>query len=182
VAISVASCTNATQGEPETIDRRDVPFGLTDADAPGVEGTPTPSGVGTSVFLLDADRLVPVARRVDLPTLVQRVRALLDGPSESEIASGVRTALPSGTSLREIRRRGQRATVDLGGEFDRVGGADRAAAIAQLVYTVTEDPLITRVRFEFEGRPIEVPTDDGELTSRAVGRGDYPVGHVYTRG
>ncbi len=184
VVVSVvvaASCARGTQTEPEAIDRRDVPFGLTDASVPDVEGT-TPSGFGASIFLLDPDRLVPVTRRLDEPTPAQRVRALLDGPTEAELTAGDRTAVPSGTTLRGIRLRGHRATINLGGEFDRVSGTDRAAAIAQLVYTVTEDPLVASVRFEFEGRAIEVPADGGELTGRAVGRADYPPGQVYANG
>ncbi len=75
--------------------------------------------------------------------------------------------------LRSITVDGDRATVDLRGALDRAVGADRIDALAQMVYTLTELPPITRVRFELEGEPIEVPTRDGELTSRAVTRADY---------
>ena len=80
---------------------------------------------------------------------------LVRGPTQSERAQGWTTALPPGTELVGVRRRGRTTTAVFGGSFaDRV--ANRAVleqAIEQIVKTVLHsDPQTNRVDIEVTGR------------------------------
>jgi spore germination protein GerM len=66
------------------------------------------------------------------------------------------------------------ATVDLAEAFTLAGQEDQAAAIAQLVYTLTARPGIGRVAFTLDGEVVEVPRGDGTLTTDALTRDDFP--------
>jgi len=54
-----------------------------------------------------------------------------------------------------------------------VVGPDQTFAIAQVVYTATQQPGVTGVSFEIAGQGIQVPTASGVQVSRPVGRADY---------
>ena len=50
---------------------------------------------------------------------------------------------------------------------------DQTLAIAQVVYTVTQQPGVTGVAFAIGGKAIEVPTAAGAQVPGPVGRADY---------
>lgn len=75
--------------------------------------------------------------------------------------------------LIEAETSGGVAVIDLSEGFTDISGSDQLIAIAQLVYTSTGRPGVGQVTFTLEGEPIEIPRDDGSITSGSVTRDDY---------
>ncbi len=65
------------------------------------------------------------------------------------------------------------ATVNFTSDPILVVGPDQTLAIAQVVYTVTQQPGVTGVTFEIAGKAIEVPTAAGAQVPGPVARADY---------
>jgi hypothetical protein len=115
----------------------------------------SPAGAGTEslrseVWFLREGRPVAVPRAA--PAIPGLVRSLLAGPTPRERARGVRTAIPSGTAVRELRVERQIVTVDLAARF--TAGRDEAslrARVGQLVRTLREVPGVRGVRVRIEG-------------------------------
>lgn len=120
--------------------------------------------------------LVPVVRPApdDGAGPEAAIRALLDGPSDAESSArpAVYTAIPEGVQLRELVIEGSVATVDLSGSFEAAteDGLATAMRVAQVVYTVTQDPVVESVRLRI----------DGALVT-SVGPGGYPQDRPFTR-
>jgi peptidoglycan hydrolase-like protein with peptidoglycan-binding domain len=80
------------------------------------------------------------------------IRALLAGPTASELRTGVRTYVPAGTPLRSVSVANGVATVDLGERF--VQGTDAASLLArlsQVVHTLSGPEGATKVRVLIKG-------------------------------
>jgi hypothetical protein len=182
VVAALAGCGTAAQDDPTALPSEDVPFGLLDPST----STPTSTAAereptAVSVFLVGANGLAALPREVPSPpTLQERMDALAEGPTGAERALGVRTALPP---LEEAEQRvvtradDGTALVELTEQFDALSGTAAVTALAQIVYTLTEDARISRVRFLRDGREITVPRAD--LTRAAtVTRADYPLAFV----
>ena len=145
------------------------------------------TGAGTSVvrayFLLDDGAggnaaLIPVLRVVPRTTAVASaaIRQLLLGPSPVERGARprVRTAIPAGTRLLGVRISGGLATVDLSGRFEAGGGsASMFARLAQLTYTVTQFPTVTRVNLRIDGVPVKVFSREGIELGRPLTRAQF---------
>jgi spore germination protein GerM len=101
------------------------------------------------------------------------LEVLFSGPTEAELAAGLRTAISSQTNVRSIRTEGSTAVIDLTTTFVEVGGEEQILALAQIVLTATATPGITDVRFELEGQAVEVPRADGTLSSGPLRATDY---------
>src|SRR5258705_94210 len=65
------------------------------------------------------------------------------------------------------------ATVDLSGEFAGGGSASAKGRLAQVVYTLTQFPAITGVRFKIDGKAVTTFTDAAIDLSGAVDRMTY---------
>lgn len=134
--------------------------------------TPAPATRAT-IYFVQAERVVPVVRdttRGDVHTVLQ---VLLNGPTDTELASGLRTAIRTQSNIRSVRTEGGTAVVDLTTTFVEVGGEEQILALAQLVLTATATPGITNVRFQLEGQAVEVPRADGTLSSGPLTETDY---------
>lgn len=172
-AVLLASCGIPQDDDPRTLPEGDVPFELL---APATTTTTTmPAPLArVQVFLVRGDRLVAVGRGVTGPATVARVvDALLTGPTAAESRLGLRSAISNETKLLGVDASGEVVTVDLSNEFTEVGGQEQLLALAQIVYTLTDLPSISGVRFRLAGQPVEVPRGDGTLTSGALTRSDY---------
>ena len=55
----------------------------------------------------------------------------------------------------------------------QVVGPDQTLAIAQVVFTATQQPGVTGVTFQIAGQPIEVPTANGVQVPGPVDRTSY---------
>jgi len=174
---AVAACGIPTASSPTPIARSDVPYHLLDpaVTTTTAPGTPPAVGVPEQIFLVaPTGHLVAAAREVAVPaSLSQVLGALLAGPTATESASGVQSYL-TGTGIQAtVSEAGGVATVHFSTDPIQVVGPDQTLAIAQVVYTLTQQSGVTGVAFAIGGKPIEVPTAAGAQVAGPVGRADY---------
>ncbi|MGY1708732.1 GerMN domain-containing protein [Geodermatophilus sp. SYSU D00758] len=137
-------------------------------------GVPTVGGASVQLWFVRGARLEPVFRRSAPADLHAALDLLAAGPTPSEAADGLRTALAPQT-LRPAEEGGLVdgvLTLSASRAFTDVAGGDQLLAVAQVVWTVTGFPRVEAVRVVVDGVPLEVPTDGG-LTVEPVDRGDY---------
>src|ERR687897_497756 len=104
-------------------------------------------------WVLGPRALVPTTRsQAKPPTITETLGALVSGTTREEGSLGLRTDIPPGTKLRRVDVQGRVATIALGGNFGQVSDRARIVAFAQLVFTATETPAVSHVRFELAGR------------------------------
>lgn len=140
---------------------------------PTTAGRPGAEEVG--VYFLDEDRLVRQAYPVEgEPSLRQAIGFALDNPAEGS-PSNLRTAVPPGTTLRELSLTDGVATIDLTSEINDVSGPTQKQAFAQLVFTALDFTTVEQVRFQIDGKPVDAPTDDGNLALVDAGNYDPPL-------
>jgi hypothetical protein len=78
---------------------------------------------------------------------------LLTGPSAAEGAAGLRSQIPAGTTLRGLRISAGIATADLSSSFESAASPSAMPLrIGQMVYTLTQFPTVTGVRFSINGQ------------------------------
>jgi hypothetical protein len=135
-----------------------------------------PTLLSLEVWFSRGDGLVPV-RRTQKPTrqvATAAIDALLAGPSSDERASGLDTAVPTGTRLLGIAIRDGVATVDLSSQYQSGAGArSMQTRLGQVVYTLTQFPTVQKVRFRLDGSPVDVFSSAGIVLDHPVGRSDY---------
>ena len=150
---------------------------VSEADLPAdVYGSPRPTpspspqeipAEGT-IFLIKDGRLRP--QTVQLPpvdTLQEALLFALIGARPQ--GRNVTSEIPPRTRLLQIEVDGTVATVNLSSEFEAGSGQSLALRIAQVVYTLTEQPSgILGVSFEIDGVPEPVTEPD-----HPVSRADY---------
>ncbi|WP_324277687.1 GerMN domain-containing protein [Blastococcus brunescens] len=127
-----------------------------------------------NVYLIRGARLTPASRPHPEPGVDASLELLAAGPTRAEVLEqGLRTALPPQSLVPDPSATEDAVlTIAVTRDFTDISGLSQLLAVAQVVWTVTELPEVSRVRLTAEGRPIEVPTDAG-LTDQAVGRDDY---------
>jgi hypothetical protein len=141
------------------------------------EETEPPAGTTTlSVYFLREDRIgvghrqVPETEAVGAAALEQ----LLLGPSEFDVAAGLGSEIPQGTSLNGLTIEDGIATVDLSGEFESGGGSlGMFARLAQIVFTLTQFPTVEGVLLELDGVPVETFSSEGIVLEGPQTRDDY---------
>jgi Sporulation and spore germination len=179
VAVAAAACLallTGCRGPAVTIiPKSELPedvYSLRPLPSPTEGEEPQPVRTGT-VYLVRKGRLIGDSR--ELPSAPTRpealLAALLEGPREGIRA---KTAIPSGARAIDVGVTGNVATVDLSQEFKRgAAGQTLALRVAQVVFTLTEDPNVHSVLFAFEGGPAPVISAGGRVLERPVGRKDY---------
>lgn len=140
---------------------------------PPAAALPAPAGQGVTVFFVRADQLVPAGRTAVRSDLESVLQSLLSGPSEQELAAGLRTAIPGPSDVRLVRIEGATAHVDLASPFVAIGGREQILALAQVVLTATSVAGVTDVRFTLEDQLVDVPRGDGTLSSGPLTTRDY---------
>ncbi len=111
---------------------------------------PTSAAAGVTVWFEQDGKPVSAARGG--MTIERAVRALLAGPTAAERARGVRSAIPVGTPLRDLRIQHRIVTVDLGARF--AAGRSEASLrgrVGQLVRTLRAVSGVRAVRVLVEG-------------------------------
>jgi germination protein M len=138
-----------------------------------------PSGDGTvtyQVWFSDAEGLF-VSYRTQERTLrvgTAALEALLEGPDSFEEDYGLRSAVPDGTQLLDLKIADGIARVDLTSEFESGGGsASMQMRLAQVVYTITQFPTVKGVVFSLDGEPIDVLGGEGIIIDHPLTRRDY---------
>ena len=137
---------------------------------------PLPSTRSFEVWFARGERLAPELRtHAATPRVATAaLAALLAGPTRVERASGVTTAIPRGTRPLGISIKGGVATVDLTSEYQSGGGSlSMQVRLGQVVYTLTQFPTVRAVRFQLDGRPVDVFSGEGIVLDHPVGRSDY---------
>ena len=163
---ATAACGVPVDSGPSAVSKSGVPFGLLAPSPPPSTATtqPSPIEVPVQIFLVGSSgHLVSVARTVSVaePDLGSALTALVDGPTQSETAAGLQSALPAQTIVLGATISNGVATVDLGGPFGQLVGTQQIEAVAQVVFTSQALPGVTGVTFELSGAPVQVPTASG---------------------
>jgi spore germination protein GerM len=175
--LTLAACGIPTSAAPSPIAKSDVPYHLLNppTTTTTVPGAPPAVGVPEQIYLVaPSGHLVAAIREVAVPaSLSQVVGALLAGPTATESASGIQSFLDRTGVQVALAASGGVATVDFTTDPIQVVGPDQTLAIAQVVYTVTQQPGVTGVTFAIAGKAIEVPTAAGAQVPGPVGRADY---------
>ena len=178
VAVTIAAglfvgCTVPAEDEASRVPADNVPFQLLDpATSAASTTTPAAPEQTVKVYLVADDRLA-IVNRVTTASDPQGVLALLAlGPTESETASGLRTALvPDLATIVEVA--GSLVTIDLDGEFSTLVPTEQRLALAQITFAMTQLEAILEVRFLVAGEPSSVPRGDGSSTDQPVTPVDY---------
>jgi hypothetical protein len=139
--------------------------------------TPKQKVVSLKIWLVQGKGIV-VRNRAHPETVrvaTAAMRELLAGPTHGErLGSGIGTAIPRGTRLLGIGIDNGIATVDLSSQFQSGGGSESLQLrLAQVVYTLTQFPTVSKVRFELDGTTVNVLSNQGIVSHYPVGRKDY---------
>jgi hypothetical protein len=150
------------------------------------EPTPTPGEDlprRGDVWLVKNERLKEVKNRPLAGVAQSEAEALLLALLQG--AGGLRgmsTEIPADTRFNSLEVEEGVATVDLSENFELGGDRSLAMRVAQVVYTLTEDPVVQEVQFSFEGVLSSVIGPGGRILSR-VQRSDYsPLTHLPPKG
>jgi Immunoglobulin-like domain of bacterial spore germination/Sporulation and spore germination len=111
--------------------------------------------IGVQAWFSRNGKLFVTQRTVPATTGVGRAALdrLLTGPSAAENAAGLRSQIPAGTTLRGLRISAGIATADLSSSFESAASPSAMPLrIAQVVYTLTQFPTVTGVRFAIDGQ------------------------------
>jgi hypothetical protein len=102
------------------------------------------------------------------------LESLLAGPTETERAAGVFTAIPDGTELLGFDVDDGIATVDLSSEYEQGSGSHAEfLRLAQVVYTITQFETVQGVNFRLDGEPVELFGGHGIILDGPMARRDY---------
>lgn len=173
-ALILCGCAIPTQSQPSAIPSGHVPGGLLDHHLPTTTTTQPKPSVQVKIYLLNANqRLVAVQRVVQIPApLKSVVSSLLGGPSQSEEASKITTAIPSNVHVlsADESKASSLVTVNFNQAFGQITGTFTELAVAQVVATVvTQSRLLsTGVIFEISGQTISVPVASGAQVTGPV--------------
>ncbi len=172
VVIVSGACGVRDDSRPRGLATADVPYGLLEEAPPTTlpPRTPTVPVVPVNVYFVRGERMFRAVRPVNAPASVAKaLTALLFGPEEAEAVQGVRSAIDPTAAVQARALDGGTYLVDLSFEFAQGSATEQALGLAQIVYTATDVPGVTGVRFSLNGAPIQVPTLAGS-TGDPVGR------------
>lgn len=185
-AVLLGGCTVPTNDEPVEL-TGSIPSGFLQTTTTTTTTTiPEAVTKEVTVFLLETvdgrGRLVGVPRNVDVAAGVQEVLSNLftvrpDG-EERPAERGLTSSIPESATLLSATRAGdsRRLVVDVRGLFGTEGGiqgVDLRNALAQIVWTATQDPDVAEVSFRNNGQPVQALVDDGEIAEGPVNRSNY---------
>jgi hypothetical protein len=177
LAVVLGACGVPADDKPQAVDIGDDPYGLLAPSTTVQTVTTLPVVTSTQqVFMVRDDRLMPVNRTVASPATLGLVLAsLIQGPTDAETSSGVRTSVGSQASVLSAQVSGGVATIDLNDAFSGLQLHAQILAVAQIVYTATAMPGVTSVRISINGTPSSVPRGDGSAAPDALTRADYAL-------
>ena len=141
--------------------------------SPAAAAAAAPVGEGVTVFFVRTGQLVPARRTAGRGNVNAALHSLLSGPSEQELAAGLRTAITGPADVRLLRIEGATAQIDLAAPFVAIAGQEQILAVAQVVLTATSVEGVSDVRFTLDGQPVDVPRGDGTLSPGPLTALDY---------
>lgn len=107
--------------------------------------------------------------------LTDAINALIAGPSEGEIRSGLVSLIPRGTRVLSITVRGSTAIIDLSDAFNynHYGVEGYSAQLRQIVYTATSFPSVQDVQFLVEGKQKDYLGGEGVYVGKPLSRNSF---------
>lgn len=138
--------------------------------------TTAPATMDVRVYFMRGDKIGVAHRTVTATRQVATaaMTELLAGPTASDSAAGLTTAIPSGTVLLGIDVAGGIATVDLTGAFGSGGGSlSMVSRLAEVTYTLTQFPTITGVNFRLDGKAVTVFGGEGIVLDHPATRSGF---------
>ncbi len=179
---STESVPSATTEVPDT-----QPAVTTGPDPTTPVSTPAAPTTGTDlvdvrIYLLRDERLAVTHRQVEGPGVLRNALVeLVEGPTASELAAGLHTEIPDGTTLLDVKLADGLATVDLSSEFELGGGSlSMTARVAQVIFTATQFDNVDEVLFWLDGAPVEFLGGEGIVLGDPQQRRD--VDWAFTKG
>ena len=179
MALAAVSCGIPSATGPTPIAKGDLPSHLLHPATPATVGSTVPPVVGVPepIFLVaPTQHVIAVSRPVTSPpTMSEIMGALLEGPNPSETSAGLQSFLTGTKTQVSATVAGAVATVNFTTNPVQVGvlGPNQTLAIAQVVFTATEQPGVTGVVFQIAGQAIAVPTANGAQVTGPVDRTMY---------
>jgi spore germination protein GerM len=167
VAGVIAGCGLPTDDAPRPIPESDIPEELL---APSSTTTPAETGAFTvTLWWIDDGLLAPRDGNVADFRIETAIAAVLAGPPPSDVG----TSIPAGTTAVSIEESdGDVLVINLSEQITGIGSPELDRALAQIVYTATEEDDVEGVLFQVNGEALSVPTDAG-VVSDAVERDDF---------
>lgn len=168
--VLLTACGVRSQDVPDPLPPDVLPSGLRPSAAAS-GGAPTSlSTTAVPVYLVQDGRLVRAERPARRRTVQDALTALL---AVGQARGSQRSAVPPGTVVERLSRRGDLLSIELSLQFEQVRGPDQVLAVAQLVWTATEFPPVRQVDLLVDGRRVELPVEQGEVSSGPAQRSDY---------
>ena len=143
------------------------------------------AGVIEALWFVSDDQLVPVNRTTEAaPTDEEKIDTLEAGPTESEAATGLRTALtpvlPDQPLVATAESQGVpvatepgQVAVVLNAAFNRLPSQEQLLVLGQVVLSLADSPDGTVVFVDEQGTPVGVPLPSGRLTSEPLTATDF---------
>jgi len=149
MATSVISCGIASDDSPR-------PLAIATTSTTEGPSTATSGGTAAVLYYLRDGKLVPITKSLPDRTLGTVMNALLNDAESDDLPPGTGTAIPMGSTLKDLSEGTDTTELNLSTEFENVVGPKRQEAIAQLVMTATEFPDIDSLRFEVNDKVLQV--------------------------
>jgi spore germination protein GerM len=168
IALVIGGCGLPTDDEPRTIPESDIPEELL---APSSTTTPEQPGAFTvTLWWIDDGLLAPRDGNVADFRIETAIAAVLAGPPPGDVG----TSIPAGTTLLGIEEDDEDdvLVIDLSEQITGIGSPELDRALAQIVFTATEEDGVEGVQFQVNGEDLPVPTDAG-VVSDPVQRNDF---------
>ncbi|MDX6448509.1 MAG: hypothetical protein QOD08_972 [Gaiellaceae bacterium] len=171
--LAVAACAGCGSGSKVRTVTVTTTAGVPPVTQPGT--TTQRSAASTVVPYFVAGDQVAAGEPVQTPergVAAAALRAVLDGPSDRELAAGLTTAVPPDTRLLDLAVADGLARVDLSGRFREGEGAPATRErLAQVVYTLTQFPTVKTVRLRIDGHAVS--SLGGVKLDRGLTRADF---------
>jgi hypothetical protein len=170
-ALSVAGCGIQPESEPREVQPPPGPYSVLTEPGPGT----TEAGAVRVHLVMTRDGALTVVTRLarSTPSLDGLMEDLLAGPTETEQADGIGSALTGADLIGDVHPRGVDAEVELATGLDGTGRSDVVLAIAQVVCTLVARPEVEGVVFIRSGELVAVPQGDGALSKGPLTFPDY---------
>lgn len=174
----LVGCGVPIQSDPVPLEPGAVPSQLREANRPSSPQPSTTAGSSTvEVNFVRNDKVVRIRRQAPTGGPAERlnsvVSALMSGPSETEQASGITTALPQDLTLTVAKTEGTRVVIELAGATEGRSATENILAVGQIVLSVTALPTVEEVTFSRGGIPVEALLADGALTTNPLTASDF---------
>jgi Sporulation and spore germination len=175
--VTATACGIPTASAPTPIAKGNLPVHLLNPAPPATVGSTIPQSVSVlePIFLVAPNQhLTAVSRDVATPpTLTEILGALLEGPTAFEAANSLQSLLTGTKTQVSATVAGGIATVNFTTNPIPLVGPNQTLAIAQVVFTATEQPGVTGVVFQIAGQPTAVPIATGAQDLGPVDRTAY---------